>query len=230
MQLRCATIAKRVASAMKYQRARQPAQKADRRLRLLKAARGMLQDVQPLEFGLNALARKARMSKANVYRYFESAEDVLFSVLLEELDDLVSALERLRPQSPSALAATLVEAFAARPLLCALLGVASSRLEHNLSVEAIARTKQSMCSLTLRAARALEVCAASLSAAKAVWLVQATSMYVSALWPSARPSNAVEEVMARPEFTGFRPHFARDLRAFLDVVLAGLSGEPATHE
>ncbi len=59
----------------KFQRARRPEEV--RRQQILTAARTLLAERGVSELSLNELARRSGVSKPNVYRYFESREDVL---------------------------------------------------------------------------------------------------------------------------------------------------------
>ncbi len=70
---------------MEFVRARQPEQKEERRRNLIATARAMLDERMRLdELSLNELARRAGMTKSNVYRYFESREAVLLALLEDE--------------------------------------------------------------------------------------------------------------------------------------------------
>ena len=69
--------------AVDYERARSTAQKAERAEQILAAASEMLtESFDSANLSLNELARRAGMSKSNVYRYFESREAVLLALLV----------------------------------------------------------------------------------------------------------------------------------------------------
>src|SRR5260370_14672915 len=76
-----------------FQRARKPEEKEMRRQAILKAARKLLGEVGTSEPSLSELARRSGVSKANVYRYFESREDVLLQLWIEEVRELGEKLE-----------------------------------------------------------------------------------------------------------------------------------------
>src|SRR5437868_3569600 len=126
----------------RFQRARKPEQKDARRRAILDAARKLAVDVGPFELSLNELGRRSGVSKPNIYRYFESREDVLLQLFVLEIEELVADIDRslvkLRARaSIASIARCIANAFLARPLACQLLGMVASILEHNLSVEAI---------------------------------------------------------------------------------------------
>jgi AcrR family transcriptional regulator len=211
-----------------FRRARKPEEKDQRRGAILAAARTLAREVGPIELSLNELGRRSGVSKPNIYRYFESREEILLHLFVAELDELTSALEaELAPRELSIgkLTATIVREFLARPLFCQLLGMVASILEHNLSAEAIALAKRDMHGHSARAAAALGHALPWLTPEDAAWLTQTIALYVAGLWPATHPSKAAAEVMARPEFAPFRPDAARDLERFVELLLYGLEAQ-----
>src|SRR5260370_25084990 len=125
----------------KFQRARRPEEKEVRRQQILTAARKLLAERGVGELSLNELARRSRVSKPNVYRYFESREDVLLQLWVEEVRELGERLEQafasLGTGDVAGVIGAVVSAFTTHPLLCELTSIASPVLERNLSVDAI---------------------------------------------------------------------------------------------
>lgn len=212
----------------RFLRARQPEQKDERRRAILEAARALAREVGAIELSLNELGRRSGVSKPNIYRYFESREDVLLQLFVLELEDVVAAIEgglakkNVRGDQKK-IASCLVRAFLDRPLFCELLVIVAAILEHNLSVKAIASSKAEVIQGTVRVADALRSVLPGLSAAKALWATQTIAFYVAGLWPHAYPSANADEVLGRPEFAGFKPKAERDLVMFVRVLLAGMS-------
>ena len=74
---------------LSFQRARKPEEREIRREAILTAAAELFDAEGPQGAGLNAIAARAGFTKSNVYRYFESREEVLLSLFLAELDGFV---------------------------------------------------------------------------------------------------------------------------------------------
>jgi len=211
-----------------FQRARRPHQKAQRRALLLDAATRLL-DAHGLEaVSLAAVAREARITKSNVYRYFESREAIFLELLLADQTRWVAALERaLAPlhgcddagRTGRALARTL----AAEPRLCALVAALALVLETNLSDEAVHAFKREVQAQSLRIAGAVQGALPSLPAASLAGLTRALHALVAGLWPMAHPAPAVRRALADPELASFRCDFAADLEAALVALLRGLA-------
>jgi AcrR family transcriptional regulator len=208
----------------RFQRARKPEEKEVRRHAILQAARDLAREAGPMALGLNELGRRSGVSKPNIYRYFESREEILLRLYVEELVAAVESLEaRLRPGlDVPAVAAIVAREHLSRPLLCQLAGMAASILEHNMTAETIAAVKGQLLSVVPRAAAALRRALPWLSEADAGFALQAIELQLAALWPAANPSRAAREVLSRPEFAALCADAGRDFPRFIEVLLAGL--------
>jgi AcrR family transcriptional regulator len=211
-----------------FARARHPQEKAARREAILAAARDLVDHQQIHEVSLNAIALATGLTKPNLYRYFESREEILLTLFLEDLrgftEEVVTRLGPLGPaddEVETAVAAVLVDAYAARPRLCRFLGMIASVFEHNVSVEAIEETKRISMALAQEVSSALHRLLARLTLERCLWLNNAIALFVAGLWPPAHPAPAVRAVLAKPQFASLGPNFERDLK---DVILTLIRG------
>ncbi|KAB1908243.1 TetR/AcrR family transcriptional regulator [Micromonospora sp. AMSO1212t] len=137
---------------MTFQRARTEEQREVRRRAILDAASAMLDEMPVAAVTLNELSRRVGLAKPNVLRYFESREAVLLELLdrflrewLTELaDELADGVDTNLPMAgrATAVAAILSRSLARRSVMCDLFGAQGSVLEHNVSVEVVARYKR----------------------------------------------------------------------------------------
>ncbi len=216
----------------RFQRARQPEQKEVRRRAILEAARDLAREVGPIAMGLNELGRRSGVSKPNIYRYFESREEILFRLYLAEATEMVESVDaRLKakkaPLDVARVATILSEEHLSRPLLCQLGGMASSILEHNMSAEVIASVKRGFAELMPRVGDALRRVLPWLSEADAWTLIQSIELQLAGLWPMANPSPAAREVLSRPEFASMCVDANRDFPRFIEILLEGLRARPS---
>ena len=212
---------------MGWQRARSPEQKEQRRAEILAAAASLF-DRDGLDgAGLNAIARQAGLSKANLYRYFESREAIFLHLVLEDYREWVGAVERaLAPLAGSddeeALVRELVRLYAARPRLCALASALSSVLERNVSVDAIVDFKTRSMEVLLRLANSVQVAMPSLDMEGTRRFLFTAQFLVVGMWPAAHPPPAVREALERPELQWACVDFENDLEQALILQLRGL--------
>lgn len=213
-----------------YLRARSPEQKEERRRHLLDTAKALLTEMPDLhDLGINELARRAQMTKSNVYRYFESSEAVLLDVLVEEFiqwrGDLRKALSRggKRMGTIEHIARAFSTTLAARPLLCRLTSIFPSILERNVSAERILGFKHGLLAVRKETALDFHGCLPSISAAVFERFIHHALPLLIGLWPLGHPAKVAAEVESLPEFKALRYDFQRDLEEGLLMLLHGLS-------
>lgn len=215
---------------LSFQRARKPAEQQLRREAILAAAAELFDAGGAQEAGLNAIAAKAGFTKSNVYRYFESREEVLMILFLAELEGFVADLERraapCTPGDIDALARTSTDAFLAHPRFCALVAILASVLEQNVSVPKIMELKRAVTALN---GRVTAIIAAKLPGAPVedcAWAVGMVATLVGGMWPNVTPSAAAAEVLALPEFAYLKPKPDRDLTRAIAALFAAIVGRP----
>jgi AcrR family transcriptional regulator len=217
--------------ACRFQRARKPEEKEVRRQAILTAARRLMSEVGSIELSLSDLARRSGVSKANIYRYFESREEVLLQVWIEEVRELGQRLEARFAEVPvgdqHAVAAAVVDGFVAQPRLCELTSIAAPLIERNLSAEAIFAAKLTLAELLAPVATLLHQRLPQISVADCAWVAQTVGVYVAGVWQAANPGPVAAKVLARPELAAMRHDFRGNFVRFLEVLLAGLSARPA---
>lgn len=205
-----------------FQRARNQEQKAERRARLVAAARELVQDETRLvDFSLNDLAAQAGMAKSNVYRYFESREAVLLDILSAEWAEWFQDLESTWPAdlddgaTMEALAGHVAATLAKRALLCHLTAILPSVLEKNLSAPTIRAFKLSSLQFLRYLATHLATRAPLLDEARYLKWLGDLIVFITGLYPYARPNEAVRSALEDPALELFRPNFEGDLKRLL---------------
>lgn len=200
----------------KWLRARHPEQIEERRNCILDAASALLVE-QGLEgTGINAIARQADISKANIYRYFESREAILLHLLMKEHERWMKALQRrLKKLSGSQDEEQIVKAITAslakRPTYCLLVGSLANVLEQNVSTETIREFKRELQGLAAPVCLSLQQAHSGLTPDVGQNFLAILSMSAAGIWPHCNPSPAVREVLAEHEFAPFRFTFQSTL-------------------
>jgi AcrR family transcriptional regulator len=210
-----------------FQRAREPGQKEQRRGDLLAAAAALLAGGGLDAVTLSAIARDAGLAKSNVYRYFESREQILLEILIEDEIAWVGELERaLAPLAGSGevdeVAAAIARTVAARPATCALIAAVSAVLEHNLSEDTVLEFKRRVLDVSIRIRNALHAALPALSHDRTESLIRSLHALVAGLWPMANPAPTVAAALARADLRPLRTVFEPDLRGAIAAMLRGL--------
>ena len=218
---------KLTANAADFQRARTPAQKKERRSALLQAAIRVLERDGLALAGLNAIAREAGFSKANLYRYFDSREEIFLHILLEDqllwtegVAEKLNALDKTGKEK--AVSRVLIGELMLFPRLITLAPALSSVLEHNVPTHVILKFKMDMQAAAEKINTGLKSALPGLSDNQARLFLGAFHHLVSGMAPAIDPPSAVQEAMESPVLVGTATDFEADLEEFLITFLKGL--------
>jgi AcrR family transcriptional regulator len=224
--------------ATTFQRARSDEQRALRSQAILDTAAAMLEEMPVGELSLNELSRRVGLAKSNVLRYFDSREAVLLQLLIasarewiahlaEEIPSAVrrrAGFKRRAEQLASVVAGSLVD----RPVLCDLISAQAAVLEHNVSVEAVRKYKLATMSSAEALADLVQRALPELSEDDVWRYVVGIWVLTSAVWPHARPPEAVREALAADErLRSSQLDFPNALEDYLTTVAVGLHARAA---
>ena len=213
-----------------FQRAREPAQKEQRRQELVHAAAELLAEGGLDAVTLSAIARAAGLAKSNVYRYFESREEILLEILLVDQRAWIAELEHaLAPLAGSgdadAVAAAIARTISARPITCELLASMAGVLERNLAAATVLEFKARLVELTIRIRNAVHAALPALPLDQSPVLLRCMHALVAGLWPMAHPPPGVADAITEAGDAGLAAlctTFEPDLRDGCAALLRGL--------
>lgn len=209
-----------------WQRARRPEQIEARRHAILEAARDLFAEARYEEVSLGAISDLVGISKSNLYRYFESKEQIFLTLFERDVgrwaEDLEATLARCRKLDD---AATFVRAWIKvldrHPRLLALNALLASALERNVTVDAVAEFKSAVMSNVGRACVSVRRVLPSLDESRAFYLVRASHALAAGLWPMANPAPVMDQVLERPEFETIRVDFTQEMQRALLALVRG---------
>lgn len=210
-----------------WQRARQPGQKAERRASILQAAAELLAEGEYQAVSLNRIAQRVGIAKSNIYRYFETKEEVFLHLYLEDIafavEGIIVALAgqetRWRPEKVAQL---LAHSISRHPRRATLLALCSGVLERNLSVETLVGYKRTIIGEAERLVSALCDALPGLEPEQAWRFLHYEHALIAGLWPLANLSPGQSEVQGREEFKQLRIDFENDLERALALLLQGM--------
>lgn len=205
-------------------RARTPEAKAKRRAAILAAASALLAQGGIERTTLSAIATEAGTTKSNIYRYFESREEILMRLLTEDLHEASEALAQAltKPRPVPEIAALLANGLAANPRLCLLISITASTLEHNISTNTLRDIKRDMVASLELTATALHTAIPEIPLEQAENAVQILFTLIIGLWPHSTPGPALQALYKEPEFTRFDLDFSGVLTFSTEVMLKGM--------
>ncbi len=213
----------RAEPAPRFKRARRPEEVSVRRAALLQAAAELFDASGPGGAGLNAIAARAGFTKSNVYRYFESREEVLLCLYLAEVESFLPRFEIAIAMCPDGnttmMARAAVQTLLDHPRLAHLMSILSTVIEANISEETAKDLKRETNVQQMRMAFAIHDKLPGTMLEDCTWVASMIGTVVAGLWPAANPSPVSAQVLSQPEFLHLRPSLQGDLeRAVLALL------------
>ncbi|MFD5137929.1 TetR/AcrR family transcriptional regulator [Streptomyces sp. NPDC058378] len=221
---------------MTFQRARTEEQREIRRRAILDTASAMLDEMPVAAVTLNELSRRVGLAKPNVLRYFESREAVLLELLdrflrewLADLaDELAAGVDEERPmdERAPAVAEILSRSLSGRGVLCDLFGAQGGVLEHNVSVEVVARYKRASLERLTTMTTLLRTYLPELGENATMFSLQ-TMVLAGALSAYSTPPPSLRAAYeAEPDLARFHLGLEESLKLSLNATLLGVLPRP----
>ncbi|MFY7069682.1 TetR family transcriptional regulator [Nocardiopsis changdeensis] len=217
---------------MTFQRARTEEQREIRRRAILDTASAMLDEMPVAAVTLNELSRRVGLAKPNVLRYFESREAVLLELLdrylrewLAELaGELAAGVDGDLPMAEraTAVAGVLSRSLSGRVVLCDLFGAQAAVLEHNVSVEVVARYKRASLDRLATMADLVRKYLPELGESAALFGLQTMAMAGTFSAYSTPPPSLRAAYEAEPDLARFHLGLEDSLRLALTATLLGV--------
>ena len=208
-------------------RARSPEDKEQRRQDILDQAWALFQARPWAEITMSDVAEASGLSKAALYRYFETKETLFLEVeavrLGSWLHELGAELERLpRPASPEAVSALVADSLVARPGLPRLLALLHVSLEQNVTFDAALAFKRALHDWLERLGGQLEAALGSLRPGTGLGAALQLHALCIGLWQMADAGPVVKRLLERPELRPLRIDFRAALVTGAATMLHGL--------
>ena len=149
---------------------------------------------------LNGIAREAGFSKPNVYRYFESREEI-FLVIFEELQEafserLTKRISRIRSVNPvERIVDIWVDEVQKHPFYLMLLPQLMTSLEKNSSIHSIVEFKKSSMAALTQLVELLNRIHSELNVEQWTEIVQLAFALMAGVWPMTQPTEKVQQAM-----------------------------------
>lgn len=213
-------------SECRFIRARQPEQKEQRRSQILESAAYLLERDGFDSVSLNGIARQTGVAKSNIYRYFESREDIFLQLLKEDWTNWLNEIEdSLAPLANSddieAVVETIGDAVVASPQMCQLISVLASVLEKNLSEDMLFKFKVESVQLGQRLILVVQKALPGLRSENLFPAVHSIIALIAGFWPLGNRNEQMERVMSRPELAPFKIEFATSLKSAMKLIIKG---------
>ena len=210
------------------QRARKEEDKERRRRAILDAARALFAERGLVGFAMGDVAERAGLSRAALYLYWPTREELLLAVLEELLwqwlDELDGRLDdSAEPTPPRRLATIVCDSLASYEPLGRLLAVLQTVLEHNVSRASVVRFKTELAARMAATGVRIER-HVPLRAGQGVRVLLHLNALLVGLVQMADSAPVVQEVLSHPPLDALKVELPRELRDALITYFVGLLG------
>jgi AcrR family transcriptional regulator len=211
-----------------FQRARSEEQVQQRRDDIVKAARHLLETDGSASVTLVAIGKHIGLAKSNIYRYFDSREDILCEIFLQESDALADELcdgyrGIPRRNDLSNCATVFANACASRSMFCVLHTELAGTLDQHISAERLVSLKTEFARLMNRTAQALETAAPDLGENGSIAAVRMFLHQLAGCWPFCHLSDAAQTAVDNSDYSRFSQPFRKTFSQACYVILLGLA-------
>ena len=211
---------------MNWQRARTDEQKAQRMDAILAATARLYAQSSFEKITLAAIAREAKFTRSNLYKYFRSKEEIFFEFLKHDVrlwrEDLTAAYAKRKVWSVQAFADTWVSVLVRHKRLLRLVSVLYGHLEKKASRAGLIGFKQTANREFGQLAAILCRLFPSLDEVRALKFLQQQLAASIGLYTMTDLSATQREVLDLPEFNHFKVDFTDSFREAVIFLLKGL--------
>ncbi len=210
-----------------YQRARTDEHVAEREALILAATRTIMDRDGIEKTSLSAIAREVGLAKSSLYRYYESREEILVVLLLEEADLMIAEFRRkLEGTAETSDLKQIAQLWAAvcfaYPRLCLLVSQLAPILEYNLSVERIVKVKLQFLQRHRIMAGTLSSVVPALTEEGAQAVVQLVFTIIAGLWPMKADRKNTMAALEHPDLAFLKVDFQQSLTNAIEVCMYGI--------
>ncbi len=222
-------------AGVRRRRARSPEDKAARRQQVLDEAWRLFQDMPWSALTMAQLAEGVGLSKAALYRYFDTKETLFLAVeeaqLTSWLTEVGQQLDALRlPGSAEQVADVLGQSLVRRPAMARLLALLHVALEQNLPQAEALRFKRALHTLLSRLGGQLARAAGLPSPEAGLKAALYLHALVIGLWQMSDPPAALARALEAGGLSELQVAFLPALREAAGSLLRGLASAPGEGE
>ena len=213
---------------MKWKRARSEDQKEQRIAEILAATARLYKKHSFEEITFSAIAKEAKFTRSNLYKYFSSKEEIFLEFLKHDLllwkKDLMKAFRRNKDYSVEEFATIWVELLFKHGRLMDLLSIMGTFLEKNVTLEYLVAFKRTLKEEVLPMAQFLCQLFPSLTLEKASKFLNMLVAAANGLYQMTNLTPLQQEVMDYPEFKDMRIDFRSSYQETVECLLKGMLG------
>lgn len=211
---------------MSWQRARTEEKKTERKEAIYQAALKLFKDHGYDKVSLNSIAREAKFSKSNLYRYFSSREEIYLNIFsdlfVEWSEECITQLQKTSaPSNAEQVARLWVSTTKKYPSLLDLAPLLFHSLEQNSSYEQLLSFKSKVLQVVTSLTRELIRLLPTLGHKEASKLIITSHATLASAWAAAKYNETLASIYQLEPYKDLTPDFDHDAVQTMEVIIYG---------
>jgi len=211
---------------MSWQRARTDEKKNERRTAICDAAVTLFKKKGYESVSFNGIAAEADFTKSNMYRYYESKEDIFLNIFGDMFKtwqiDYINDLKKLNENtSHREFADTWINSFLKFPDFLELIPLLFTSLEKNSSYNQLYKFKAMSKDLLFQVVMGVRRIYPILDTDRSFLLINSCFAMTSSFWASNFQNEFINKIYEQDDFKFMKPNFKEDLATSIEILLKG---------
>ena len=214
---------------MSFERARSMEHKEKRWEEIMSAALEQLETTDYEKITLAAIAKKLSFTRANLYKYISSKDEIFLKIMLRDteawVNDIVASFETAGKLENREIAALWSQVLCRHTRVIKLMSLLNSIIEQNVTVERLAAFKKELMSLLMLFIENSETILPRLNPEQRQDFFTSQFFYASGLYPALHETELQKEAAKLAGIEYKRPDFCTEMTRFIRILLDGLEQE-----
>lgn len=211
---------------IKFKRARNKENKEIRFTQIKNAAIELFDEIPYHEISLSKIGEKINFTRANLYKYISSKEDIFLFILLDETKAAVKEMEehliKEQPIETNEFATIWTDILIRHPRFLKLLSLLYMTIEQNANLDALIKFKNSIASVTSSVMNIIMHNLPSFTFEEAAKVMDYAMSLVISRYSVCYPAKIQKEAVEKSDFPYVFPDFEKTYREGLVLIINGL--------
>jgi AcrR family transcriptional regulator len=212
---------------VKFQRARNNEQKEIRMQQIMEATLDLYETHPYQKISLSTIAKKLNFTRANLYKYVHTKEEIFLYILIKEAEKFVEILKKKFPKNKTIeveeFAQIWAETFDQNHRFIELMSIMYSIIQKNVSLSYLIEFKKKFSFFLIEAQSIVQNAFPSLSTEVVQKFLNMQMFYAMGLYPASIKSKLQKEAIEKSGIPYKTPNFKEEFSNFIVLIIKGLS-------
>ena len=212
---------------MNFQRARNHEQKEIRMQQIMDATLELYENQPYQKISLSTIAKKLNFTRANLYKYVRTKEEIFLYILIKEAEKFIIELKKKfvdkKDLSVEEFANLWAESFDQNHRFIELMSIMYSIIQKNVSLEYLIEFKKKFSIFLIEANEIIQVAFPNLSKEVIQQFLTMQIFYAMGLYPASNESKVQKQAIEKSGIPYQSPNFKQEFSKFIILIIKGLA-------